>query len=296
MERTVNNHLHNIDEQIKAERDEKIMSMWLACYTQEEIADEVNQTQQAIAKTFETLQLLESFPKVVKNFAEFNDPEFQVPIYNLWNFGKLTNGTSHFGNSEQRILENLLYLYTEPFDIVVDPFAGGGSTIDVCRKRLRRYWVSDRKPIVEREKEIRLLDAIKNSVPLNNRWSEVSLTYLDPPYWKQAEGKYSEDSEDLANMNLEDFTSKLSGFINDIGKKQSKGVIAMLMQPTQWNSPEKKVVDHVFDIISRVDLPLEVRVSVPYSTEQYTPQMVNWAKENKKLLVLTRELVIWRMK
>ena len=294
--RTVNNHLHNIDEQIKAERDEKIRSMWLACFSQEEIGEEVNLTHQAIDNEIKTLQVLENFPKLAKNFAEFNDPEFQIPIYNLWNFGKLTNGTSHFGNSEQRILENLLYLYTEPFDIVVDPFAGGGSTIDVCRKRLRRYWVSDRKPIVEREKEIRLLDAIKNSVPLNNRWSEVSLTYLDPPYWKQAEGKYSEDSEDLANMNLEDFTSKLSGFINDIGKKQSKGVIAMLMQPTQWNSPEKKVVDHVFDIISRVDLPLEVRVSVPYSTEQYTPQMVNWAKENKKLLVLTRELVIWRMK
>ena len=294
--RTVNNHLHNIDEQLKAERDEKIRAMWFACYTQEEIAQEVNQTQKTIAEATDSLYLLESLPKGIKNFALFNDPEFEVPIYNLWNFGKLTNGTSHFGNSEQRILENLLYLYTESFDIVVDPFAGGGSTIDVCKKRLRRYWASDRKPIVEREKEIRLLDAIKNPIPLNNRWSEVSLTYLDPPYWKQAEGKYSQDPDDLANMNLEDFTVKLSGFINEIGKKQSKGVIAMLMQPTQWNSPNKEVVDHITDIISHVDLPVKYRVSVPYSTEQYTPQMVNWAKENKELLVLTRELVIWRIK
>jgi site-specific DNA-adenine methylase len=55
-------------------------------------------------------------------------------------------GSQHFGNSEVRWLDNLLYLYTQPFDIVVDPFAGGGSTIDVCKKRFRRYWVSDRKP------------------------------------------------------------------------------------------------------------------------------------------------------
>ena len=55
-------------------------------------------------------------------------------------------------------MDNLLYLYTEPFDIVVDPFAGGGSTIDVCKKRFRRYFVTDRKPIVEREKEIRTHD------------------------------------------------------------------------------------------------------------------------------------------
>ncbi len=33
---------------------------------------------------------------------------------------------------QSRIVENLLYAYTEPFDVVVDPFAGGGSTIDIC--------------------------------------------------------------------------------------------------------------------------------------------------------------------
>ena len=68
-----------------------------------------------------SLQNLANFPKIAKNLALFNDPEFQLPIYNIWNFSKLTNEISHFGNSEQRILENLLYLYTQPFDIVVDP-------------------------------------------------------------------------------------------------------------------------------------------------------------------------------
>jgi DNA modification methylase len=39
-----------------------------------------------------------------------------------------------------RWVDNLLYFYTHPLDVVVDPFAGGGSTIDICKKRLRRYW------------------------------------------------------------------------------------------------------------------------------------------------------------
>ena len=104
--------------QIKAERDEKIRSMWLACYTLEEIGEEVNQTPKAIANDIEPFVVLESLPKLQKLSAEFNDPEFQIPIYNLWNFGKLTNGTSHFGNSEQRILENLLYLYTESLAVL----------------------------------------------------------------------------------------------------------------------------------------------------------------------------------
>jgi site-specific DNA-adenine methylase len=110
---------------------------------------------------------------------------------------------------------------------VVDPFAGGGSTIDVCKKRSRRYYTSDRKPIPERAHEIRQLDVVESLPALNNRWSEVALTYLDPPYWKQAEEKYSKDAADLANMTLEDFNKALSGIVNGIARKQSKGVVAL---------------------------------------------------------------------
>ena len=81
--------------------------------------------------------------------------DFTPPIYNVWKQQEKTPGLSHFGNSEVRWVDNLLYLYTQPFDEVVDPFAGSGSTADLCRKRLRRYWVSDRLPVVGREDVIR---------------------------------------------------------------------------------------------------------------------------------------------
>jgi hypothetical protein len=38
------------------------------------------------------------------------------------------------------VVENLLWLYTEPGDIVVDPFAGGGTTIDGAKAMGRRVW------------------------------------------------------------------------------------------------------------------------------------------------------------
>ena len=47
------------------------------------------------------------------------DRDYSPPIYNVWSFAKKSNEVSHFGNSEQRIVDNLLYLYTEPFDIFV---------------------------------------------------------------------------------------------------------------------------------------------------------------------------------
>jgi hypothetical protein len=180
--------LSRIDKDSKEARDKRIFELWMACYTQKEIGEREGLTHQAVDLV---LQEMAELPKIAKPIAE-HLIDFDVPIYNVWKQQEKTSGSKHFGNSEPTFLDNLLYLYTKPFDIVIDPFAGGGSTIDKCRKRFRRYWVSDRKPIEERAKEIRKHD-VCNGLPKISRWQDVKLVYLDPPYWKQAEGKYYDD-------------------------------------------------------------------------------------------------------
>lgn len=295
---TVTSYLTDIDKQLREERKAKIFSMYLAGYTMQEIADAVGLERSTITKEIESLVNISSLAKNHQVLANFQDSEFETPIYNVWTFAKKTNNVSHPGNSEVRIVENLLYLYTSPFDIVLDPFAGGGSTIDICKKRLRRYWASDRKPIVERENEIRKLDIVTELPDFNNRWKDVRLVYLDPPYWKQVQNQYSTDAEDLANMPLDDFNKALSSVINRIARKLSSGShIALLIQPTQWKSDNKEFTDHVSDMIRLADKRLKLvnRVSCPYSTQQCTPQQVEYAKENKMLLVISRELIIWKI-
>jgi transcriptional regulator with XRE-family HTH domain len=295
--RTVGNYLNDIERNIREARKQHIFEMWMSCYTQEEIAEATGVSIQPVKDTLSDFS--EGVPKNLKVQSLFNDTDFTPPLYNIWTFAKKSNAVSHFGNSEQRIVDNLLYLYTEPFDIVVDPFAGGGSTIDACKYRLRRYWTSDRKPIPEREKEIRKHDITVDGLPpLNRNWSQVTLTYLDPPYWRQAAGQYSDDAADLANMPLEEFTKTMADLVKGIASKQSKGVIALLIQPTQWSADNRQFTDHVTDIIQAVGnkkLVLENRISCPYSTEQYNAQQVEWSKANRKLLVLTRELIVWRV-
>jgi hypothetical protein len=292
-ERTIRYWLSDIDRTSKEQRDQRIFDLWLACYTQEEIAEAVGLTQ---AKVSQTLDTFISFGNLAKTYklAASHLVDFEPPLYNIWSQVKKTPGVAHFGNSEVRWVDNLLYLYTEPFDVVVDPFAGSGSTIDICRKRLRRYWASDRKPIVERETEIRQWDVTQGLPPLP-RWQDVKLVYLDPPYWQQAAGKYSNDETDLANMELQQFTDTLASLITQFGRKLSSGAyIALMMQPTQWSAPDRAFTDHVGDMLRLVKLPVDMRFSVPYATEQYLPQQVEWAKEHKRCLVLTREIVVWR--
>jgi len=292
-ERTIREWLSRIDKDSKDARDRRIFELWMACYTQEDIAEKVGITHQAIAQV---LQETATLPEIAKPAAS-HLIDFEVPIYNIWKQQERSPGASHFGNSEVRWVDNLLYLYTQPFDVIVDPFAGSGSTIDICRKRFRRYWVSDRKPIVEREKEIRRHDLTTGLPPLPKlHWQNVRLVYLDPPYWKQAAGRYSDDAEDFANMPLEQFTAILVRTIHAFAKKLKTGaVIALMISPTQWNAPERAYTDHLASVLTAVDLPLDMRYSVPYESQQYNGQMVEWAKANRRCLVLTREIVTWRI-
>lgn len=284
---------HNIREEQERQLTQAVYERWMACYTQSEISESAGVTQQTVSNKID--KFTNSVPG--NQLCKFAENDWKPPLFNIWNFSKKSNEVDHFGNTEQRIVENLLYLYTEPLDIVLDPFAGGGATIDVCLKRGRRYWCSDRKPAPVRDWQIRKLDIAKE-LPTPPSWQDVSLTYLDPPYWIQAEGMYSDSPDDLANMPLEDFTKTLVGVVKRIAAKQQRGVIALIIQPTQWKAPERQVVDHIVDLIADVGnkrLTLETRISCPYSTEQYNAQQVEWAKENKKLLVLTRELIVWRI-
>ena len=138
-------------------------------------------------------------------------------------------------------------------------------------------------------------------MPAVPRWKDVSLVYLDPPYWRQAAGQYSDDPQDLANMTLADFNAALSGIIKAFAAKlkssarSAPAYIALIIQPTQWKADDRAFTDHIGDMLRAVALPVDMRYSVPYESQQCNAQMVEWAKANRQCLVLTREIVVWKV-
>ena len=293
--RAVAGWVESIDSTRREERKRTIFDMWMRCHTQEEIADAVGTDQSVIARESKELCNLEKLPKSIKLAAEYQDADWSPQLYDIWNFAKNSNSTKHYGNTAVEIVDNLLYTFTKPFDVVVDPFGGGGSTIDVCKRRLRRYWVSDRKPVPERP-DIREHDIVSDRVSGPSRWKGVKLVYLDPPYWKQAAGKYSNDPTDLANMLLEEFTDHMVGLIHTYAANMEVGShIACIISPTQWPNEDKSVNYHDIDLACRVgkNLRLVRRALCPYSSEQYNGTQVEIAKGRKLWLVLSRTLLVW---
>ena len=110
----------------------RIFSKWLACHTQEAIAQDVkmqvSHVSEFLRKNSEKYQQGDS--ELFRNF--------EPKVYTVWNFDKATNEVRHFGNIPPEVLDNLLYYYTQPFDVVFDPFAGGGMALDVCAARTPR--------------------------------------------------------------------------------------------------------------------------------------------------------------
>lgn len=271
-------------EAVKEERDRKIVDLYLKAWnTQESIADILGVPQQTVARIIENTQ--------IGHLSEMGKT-FKPLLYNIWNLQKQDNERKHFGAFPEYFMENLLHYHTEPLDIVFDPFGGGGTTIDVCKRMFRRYYVSDRKVIPGRENEIRQHD-IKDDLPEDLK--KPNFVFLDPPYWTQAEGMYSNDAEDLGNMTLDDFNNSMKNLLDSLQAWKVER-IAIVIQPTQYKN-NWKWTDHVFDfdkMLSKYDI--EMRYILPYSSQQYNAQMVDKAKEEKKCLGLNRDLIVWRLK
>lgn len=281
-ERTVSRWTETQRKALDEERNRKILELYLrAQYTQEMIAEIFGVDRSTISN--------------VKNgqMSEIHE-DFTPPIYNIWNLKKQDNATtSHFGSFPLYFMKSLLYYHTQPWDIVYDPFAGGGTTVDACKEMLRRYYCTDLIVKPGREKDIQQHD-IKDGLP--DGMPKPDLVFMDPPYWIQAEGLYSDSPNDLGNMSLDDFYDSIEYMLNEItARKINK--IAFVIQPTQYKN-DLQWEDHIFKVNAMLsdNYEIEMRYILPYSTQQYNAQMVEAAKERNVCLGLNRDLVIWRLK
>ena len=120
--------------------------------------------------------------------------------------------------------------------------------------------------------------------------------FLDPPYWKQAEKRYSEKETDLGNVDLNKFLDTISDIAKMVKRKwgtnRPNGKLAIIIGAYKNDG---KFVDLPFLCYERINkyLPLVRRIQVPYSTQVHGGAFVSLAKEKKEILYLTRELMIF---
>lgn len=265
----------------KKEQQNKAWDLWLNCLTQEQIAEEMTLPQRTVSDWLSEKRKNADFAKHPESRQHFD----------IWQFLKSDGDSTYFGQMPPQVVENLLWFYTESGQIVFDPFAGGGTTIKVSKEMGRRVWSSDIKPSTPMLPihEHNILEGWPVDAP-----KHADFILLDPPYWKQAFEKYGDNPQSLGNMSLDDFYTSWAKIIQTCSTHLApKGHIAYIISPTQCD--DGSVVDHTTDMLRAcwdARLTVKRRIIVPYSTQQATGQQVTWARENKRLLKLYRDLVI----
>ncbi|MEO0095258.1 MAG: DNA methyltransferase [candidate division WOR-3 bacterium] len=131
------------------------------------------------------------------------EENFKPPIISttLWDFPTQSYGNTPKGNNKYPgvtpafILYNLVHRYTEPGDLVCDPMAGSGTTIDVCLEEKRRVIAFD---IVPTRSDIIQADARR--LPLRD--NSVDMIFIDSPYGDNI--KYNEHPLNIGNISASD--------------------------------------------------------------------------------------------
>jgi adenine-specific DNA-methyltransferase len=133
----------------------------------------------------------------------FKKPPLRIQPTTLWDYpsqdyGDEQQGVAGYkGATPSYIIWNLLQRYTKPKDLVIDPCAGSGTTLDVARDLGRRALGYDVNPI---RKDIFRVDARK--LPLED--GKADFVFIDPPYSTHID--YSDDPRCIGKLDAADGT------------------------------------------------------------------------------------------
>ncbi|HEY1628869.1 MAG TPA: class I SAM-dependent methyltransferase, partial [Tepidisphaeraceae bacterium] len=129
---------------------------------------------------------------------KFKRPPLRIQPTTLWDYpsqdyGEAQQGVAGFkGATPSYIIWNLLQRYTKEKDLVIDPCAGSGTTLDVARDLNRRALGYDVHPT---RKDIFKVDARKLPAELTGK---VDFVFIDPPYSTHLD--YGPDPRDIGKL------------------------------------------------------------------------------------------------
>jgi hypothetical protein len=224
----------------------------------------------------------------------------KVQPYDVWNFPGCHNlmGDKHPGRIPGEIICHALWYWTKQGDLVLDPMAGSGTTLDACLlmgRCARGYDIDDRHGRVDIEKH-----------DLSQGWpdkaQEADLIFWDPPYFSKMDHStigddgYIEGS--ISGLSPNEYLKWLGDRLAELHATAKQGArIAFLM--SDWdpeNAKEYADSNGIFvwdyaDILRNAGWHLFRQVQVPLPTQQVHPDIVNKFRASRRMARLNRYLL-----
>lgn len=184
----------------------------------------------------ETTRLILEQKEKIKNKIVEIDIEDEIPIIEsttFWDFPKQSYGLTPKGNNKYPgvtpalIIYNMIWRYTDLGDLVVDPMAGSGTTLDVCKQEGRRCICYDIAPT---RSGVIQNDARK--IPLDS--DSVDMVFIDSPYGDNI--RYNDHLDDIGKISSENelFYEELEKVMKESQRILKEGKILGWLIGDQW--------------------------------------------------------------
>jgi ParB family transcriptional regulator, chromosome partitioning protein len=217
---------------------------------------------------------------------------FRPTPYDVWAFRHdRAFGIPHPGSIPPAIVAHALHYFCPPGGLVVDPMAGGGTTLDVCQSMGRRCFAYDLEPS---RPDIHYHD-IRTGFPAET--ISCDLIFCDPPYHTMLAQSYGADS--IATASYREWIV----FLHELARHafatlRPGGYLALLLAPqTEKDLPAGYgYLDHAFlgyTAALRAGFLPERRISCPMDGG-YLPQHVRRARVEGRMLGQVRDLLVVR--
>ena len=326
-QKTINNWISDIRARQKGNRDNLVLRLSALGWNQTEIADKLNIAQQTISEITKNSnftkignewksgkkpsELAEFYgldiPMVwnlllkesddLEIFERFGKQEYsntQPKMYDYWSFPKRDTrlGLEYPGMLWGQQVMNILYRFSKQKDLVIDPMAGGGVTLDTCLIMNRKCRVFDIKPCRE---DIQQRDIILEGFPEDIKQADLIL--FDPPYYKKKEEEY--DCEEFTKDRKTYLLSmkRVIQFCYDKLKEETYLAFIMSNYIDYENELESIFLADYCKIFEAIGLRLVLEIQTPLSSAaQYQAFHVNRAKESDpwKILPISRSWYIFK--
>lgn len=292
-DKSVSRWVKNLEE----EKDDRVLdlikSLYLRCYSENQIVDELARQGIELAENPEaSRKQVERKVGQIRQMSEMSNPPEDLQLYNVWKvFQMPENQMKYPGQIPEQIIENLLWYYSKPSDIVLDPMAGSGIVGTVCQKMFRRYWLIDLKPI--NPLEIKKGDSlIEIKMPEQKK---ADFVFFDPPYFTLMKSDYPDNG---FTQDYPTFLKSMEKVIFNFSKVMATGAnAAIILKPMNQELTSGEWLDMSYDTIEiskDIGLKYIKRISAPLSTQQFTGSNVVKAKDDKQMMNTLRDIIVFK--
>ncbi len=239
--------------------------------------------------------------------AKYKELQWGIRAWDDWRW---TDCDKRFGDDwpgriPAQLIAHILYYFSKPGYLVIDPMAGGGVTADTCLAFNRQCWSFDMVDRPDERPEIEHHYWDKNNLqwPVNMK-TKPDLIIFDPPYFSKKAKEYEEES--ISNLSKEDYLNFLERFFMLAFENSKKGTrLAMIIadwrdfQGTPALEEDEEAAILIIDygiLMRKAGWAVSHVMQAPMSSERFQGGTVA-AMQNKRILGVTcRNVIVGRKK